>query len=646
MTSPPNDPAPSPVGPLLPRILIVDDLPVNRRLLVELLDSNKYDLVEAAGGREALALAAEKPPDLVLLDVMMPGMDGFEVCRRLRADPTLREVPIVMLTALDDQASRIAGLEAGADDFSTKPFHRLELIARVRGIMRLNRYRRMAEAQEQIRNQARWLDEARDAIIVRDLDDRISYWNDGATRLFGWTREEAQGRRCAELFFNEKAPFDPAPFLAAREAGHWQGEIHKTTKGGRDIIVGSLLTLLRDSRGVPNGILSIDTDITEKKNAEKLMLRTQRLESIGTLASGVAHDLNNALAPILMSVSMLRMQYPDDNHLFDIVESSAKRGADMVRQLLTFAKGVEGERMLIQPQRLLKEMQKMIKGSFPKNIELEIHFPGNLHTILGDATQLHQVLLNLCVNARDAMPEGGTLVMTAENTSIDAGQAETAHDAKPGRYVIWSIRDTGTGIPQEIIDRIFEPFFTTKAMDKGTGLGLSTVLGIVKSHGGFVRVSSVVGQGSTFAVYLPASEAAAQDVAPAPEEASAFRANGECILVVDDEPPIREIIRRVLESANFRVITAADGTDALVKVADNHEVLRAVITDYHMPNVDGLNFVRVLKHVLPQAKIIVTSGRMDDRVAGEFDSLGINARLDKPFTQAKLIETLRAAFES
>jgi two-component system cell cycle sensor histidine kinase/response regulator CckA len=256
-------------------ILIVDDLAANRETLVELLDPNLYHLVEAADGSTALRLAAQTPPDLVLLDVMMPEMDGYEVCRRLRADARLAEVPILMITALDDQASLLAGLEAGADDFITKPFHRVELRARVRSITRLNRYRRIAEAQERIRSQARWLDEARDAIVVRDLEDRITYWNDGATRLFGWTREEAQGRTAAELLHHGKTPFNPAPFLAARDAGDWQGEMRKGTKAGREIIVGSLLTLLRNSRGAPSGILSIDTDITEKKRAEEAMRESE-----------------------------------------------------------------------------------------------------------------------------------------------------------------------------------------------------------------------------------------------------------------------------------------------------------------------------------------------------------------------------------
>ena len=340
------------------------------------------------------------------------------------------------------------------------------------------------------------------------------------------------------------------------------------------------------------------------------------------------------------------MQYPNETEMIDTVESSARRGADMVRQLLTFAKGVEGERLLVDPQHLLKEMAKIIEGTFPKNIQLRTAYAKKLHAILGDATQLHQVLLNLCVNARDAMPNGGTLTLEAENAEIDATYASAVPDAKPGHYVVWRVTDTGTGIPPEILERIFEPFFSTKGPDKGTGLGLSTVIGIVKSHGGFVQVYSVPGQGSTFAIYLPAdTSSATDDTTCRPKLRRAFRGQGETILVVDDEANMRQAARAVLTSLNFKVLTAANGVEALVQVAEKRAELRAVITDLHMPNMDGLTFVRVLKSMLPEAGIIVASGRMEEREANEFKALGVVALLDKPFTQEKLEEALKIVFQ-
>ncbi len=400
--------------------------------------------------------------------------------------------------------------------------------------------------------------------------------------------------------------------------------------------------LLRDVTGRPKATLTINTDLTEKKQFEAQYLRTQRLESIGTLASGVAHDLNNALAPILMGTELLRAQYPQETKMIDIMGTCAQRGADMVRQLLTFAKGAGGGRILLQPLRPLKEMEKLIKGAFPGNILLQTSYAKNLQTILGDTTQLHQVLLNLCVNARDAMPNGGTLTLEAENVELDAAGAVAVPNAKPGHYVVWRVKDSGTGIPPEILTRIFEPFFTTKGPEKGTGLGLSSVFVIVKSHGGAVQVYSTPGEGTSFSVYLPADTGN-----PAPETDQrmnrSFRGNGELILVVDDEAAVCQVIRAILIAMNFHVVTARNGMEALIQVGEHREELRAVITDLHMPHMDGLTLVRTLKRVLPRAVIIVTSGRLDEREASEVQALGVSGRLDKPFTQEKLVELLGAA---
>jgi len=501
-------------------------------------------------------------------------------------------------------------------------------------------------AEKRLQEQASLLDQTQDAMYVWDLEWRIIYWNRGAERLYGWTAEEVMGTRPGELFSaTASATYFEEVEDAIMENGSWTGEEEQVSKSGKKLIVNSRCILLRDEQDKPKSVLVTSTDITDLKKIQSQMLRTQRLESIGTLAGGIAHDLNNSLAPILMVTGLLRMQYPGATEMIDTVESSAKRGADMVRQLLTFAKGVEGERLLVDPGRLLKEMAQIIKSTFPKNIQLRTLYAKQLHPILGDATQLHQVLLNLCVNARDAMPTGGTLSLEAENAEIDATYASAVPDAKPGRYLAWRIKDTGTGIPPKILERIFEPFFSTKGPDKGTGLGLSTVIGIVKSHGGFVQIYSVPGQGSTFSIYLPAEVSSAADTAVLPKVETTFRGHGETILVVDDEANVRQAARAVLTSLNFKVITADNGVEALVQVAEKRTELRAIITDLHMPNMDGLTFVRVLKSMLPEAGIIVASGRVEEREANEFTALGVVALLEKPFTQEKLEEALKTLFQ-
>ena len=379
---------------------------------------------------------------------------------------------------------------------------------------------------------------------------------------------------------------------------------------------------------------------TERRNLERQMLRTQRLDSIGTLAAGVAHDLNNALAPILMGVELLRIQYPGESKIVDMFETSARRGADMVRQLVTFAKGADGDRVSLQLTRLIREMENLMKGSFPKNIELAVRYDPKLPTVSGDATQLHQVLLNLCVNARDAMPHGGKLVLEAQRVEVDAAFATSAPDARPGEYVVLRVTDNGMGIEPEILDRIFDPFFSTKGTEKGTGLGLSTCIGIVKGHGGFIRVYSQPGKGSVFTVYLPTDHVSAGQK-PASKKTAEFRGQGETILFVDDEPAVREVARAVLRRLNFKPLTATDGADGLIQAAQHRMELRAVITDLHMPHMDGLAFARTLRRMLPDIPVVVVSGRMEDAIASEFKTLGVTARLDKPFTEAQLAEVLK-----
>jgi two-component system, cell cycle sensor histidine kinase and response regulator CckA len=325
-----------------------------------------------------------------------------------------------------------------------------------------------------------------------------------------------------------------------------------------------------------------------------------------------------------------------------MIHNSAKRGADMVRQLLAFAKGVDGKRVALQAEQLVVELESLMKGSFPKSIEVQVQLEPKLPKVLGDATQLHQILLNLCVNARDAMPHGGKLTVQAKSVEIDTVYARSVTEAKPGRYVCLRVSDTGEGIPPDLLDRIFDPFFTTKAQEKGTGLGLSTVLGIVKGHGGFVQVHSTQGKGTTFAVFLPVAMSEAGSAALEESNVQAYRGQGETVLFVDDEPALREIGKTVLERLNFLPLIAMDGEDGLIKATENRSKIKAIITDMHMPHMDGLAFVHAVRRSMPHIPIILASGRVDDAVAMDFRALGVTARLDKPFTEAQLAEKLKS----
>ncbi len=495
--------------------------------------------------------------------------------------------------------------------------------------------------EERIREQAALLDQAQDAILVRDLKHNILFWNKGAEKIYGWAAEEAVGKNVRELLYKElSAQFDEAG-RAVLQNGEWQGEIRQIRRDGAEIIVESRWTLVRDERGQPNSILVINTDITEKKRMEAQFLRAQRMESIGTLAGGIAHDLNNVLSPILMAIDMLQLKTTDEasRKWLDVLRTNAERGGNMVRQVLSFARGVEGERVALQPKHLIKEIVKILRETLPKSIEINFQIPKDLWIISADATQIHQVLMNLCVNARDAMPEGGSISIRAENVFVDENYARMHLEAKPGRFVMISVSDTGPGMSAEVQSRIFEPFFTTKEMTKGTGLGLSTALTIVKSHGGFINVYSELHKGSQFTLYLPALDT------PGALDAAALQTdlplgNGELILVVDDEESIREITRGTLETFGYNVLTASDGTEALAYYADKKNEIAVVLTDMVMPFMDGTATIRALQRMNPKVRIIAASGLGAGQHAGEGALEGVAVFLNKPYTAEKLLKTL------
>ncbi|AFZ23361.1 PAS/PAC sensor hybrid histidine kinase [Cylindrospermum stagnale PCC 7417] len=498
-------------------------------------------------------------------------------------------------------------------------------------------------AEEKIREQAALLDIATDAICVRDLDNKILFWNKGAENLYGWMAEEAWGKNATELFYDEEPAAEmEAALLSVISKGKWQGELTKITKANKQVLVASRWSLVCDEQGHPKSILSVDTDITEKKQLEAQLFRTQRLESIGTLASGIAHDLNNILTPILAGAQLLPLKFPDADertrHLLEILEVNARRGSDLVKQVLSFARGVSGKRITLQLRHLIVEVSKILKETFPKSIEISTEVPQELWTVSGDSTQLHQVLMNLCVNARDAMPHGGILSISGKNLLIDENYARMNLEAKTGPYIVITVSDTGVGIPGEILDRIFEPFFTTKEVGQGTGLGLSTILGIIKSHGGFVNVYSEVGRGTQFKVYLPAVEGM-ETVSP--DEMTPEIGHGELILVVDDEPAIQDITKASLETYNYKALIAGDGIEAIALYAKHIKNISAVLMDMMLPALDGLTAIRTLQKINPEVKIIATSGLMSSNKLSAVAETGVSKFLSKPYTVNELLLTLQ-----
>jgi PAS domain S-box-containing protein len=498
-------------------------------------------------------------------------------------------------------------------------------------------------AEQRIGEQAALLDKANDAILVLDLEHRVLYWNYSAERLYGWSAKEALGQSVQEMIYGVSSAFVDA-VRGVVSKGEWAGEMEQFTRDGRTIAVEGRWTLVRDAQGNPKSILAINTDVTERKKLERQFLRAQRMDSIGTLAGGIAHDLNNLLAPIVMGSGLLqRYELPEAGRdVLRNIEQSARRGADLVKQVLSFARGVAGERIPLQVGHLIREIEGIVGNTFPKSITFSTTIAPDLWLVSGDATQLNQVLLNLCLNARDAMPEGGRLAIHATNREIDAQYSATDPSVPPGRYTVVEVHDTGSGMSREVIDRIFEPFFTTKELGQGTGLGLSTVLGIVRSHGGSVTVRSETGRGSTFTVWLPAHADQALPASPGAVPAL-IHGHDEKILVVDDEELVLSITRQTLEAFGYRVMTAGDGAQAVGLYAIHQQDIALVLTDLMMPVMDGPMLMASLQRINPRVRLVAASGLHTSEYMARAVSLGVRHFLSKPYTTEALLATVHKA---
>jgi PAS domain S-box-containing protein len=399
--------------------------------------------------------------------------------------------------------------------------------------------------------------------------------------------------------------------------------------------------ILRDESDRPIRMTGVIADITQKKQLESQFLRNQRLESLGALAGGIAHDLNNILTPIMMSVQLLPLTLPDvderSQELIQMLDSNVNRGSALVRQILSFARGIEGDRGALQIGYLIADIKQMIQETFPKSIVIQTDISRDLWTVYGDATQIHQVLLNLAVNARDAMPDGGTLELTARNISVDSEYVRQHRNTKVGSHVEITVSDTGVGIPPDSLKRIFEPFFTTKEANRGTGLGLATVFGIVKNHRGAIEVQSDLGRGTKFTILLPATSEIPTETTESP---AIPKGRGESILVVDDEATIREITKASLETHNYRVITANNGIEAIALYVRHQTEIAVILMNMLMPSMSGTTAIRTLQKIDPQVNIIAISGRNFSQQDFRDRELNIKAFLAKPYNTETLLRTI------
>ena len=484
--------------------------------------------------------------------------------------------------------------------------------------------------------------------VVTDAEGKIQWVNPGFTELTGYPAEEVIGQEPRLLRSGQQdAAFYTQMWQTIKRGEVWSGEIVNRRKDGTHYHEFMTIAPVRGADGGITQFVAMKQDITERKGLEQQLARAQRLESIGLLASGIAHDLNNIFAPISLSLELLKLKYPgaDGQKMLELFDTSVHRGAGIVKQVLTFARGIESERVPLQPKYLVKELAEIMHETLPRQIRIETSVEAGLQSIVGDATQLHQVLLNLAINARDAMPEGGQLTLRAQNTLVDAARAARNPPLKPGPYIALTVADTGTGIPPGALEHMFEPFYTTKPRGKGTGLGLSTVYGLVRNHGGAVEVSTKLGVGSEFTVLLPVAGQVETKPDSHPPMTEPLQGAGRRVLVVDDEEPIRLVTMHALLRHGFVAEVAVDGHDALEILLPDPARFAVVITDLMMPRMNGPELVRQIRRRAPDLPIIVSSGLSEekDETAAEIPlaDLGVKTILRKPYAEAELLAALR-----
>ncbi len=630
------------------RVLIVEDSEDDMLLLLRELRRGGYapDYLRVETAATMTAALAQRSWDIVIADYTLPSFSAPEALQVLQQKCDL---PFIIVSGTIGEETAVAAMRAGAHDYLLKG-NLARLVPAVE--------RELREAQERqqrlVAEQALRESEERFRQLSENMTESVFWMADPQAQQMRYVSpayERIWGSASASLFTNLMEWFEAivpddreriqTRFFGQALLGNYDEEYRITRPDGTVRWIRDRGFPMRDVAGVAYRVVGVAEDITSRKLTEAALRRTERLDSLGTLAGGIAHDLNNVLTPIMGIVELLPLKIinidESTQELLEILHDSTHRGADLVKQILSFTRGIEGKPTNTQVTHLLAEIKKVIRQAFPKNIELHTNFAPDLWLIAADATLLHQVFMNLCVNARDAMPDGGRLSITTENLTIDENYARMNLDAQVGAYVVVTIADTGMGIAPDILDHIFDPFFTTKAIGKGTGLGLATVMGIVKSHGGFINVYSEVNKSTRFKIYLPATETGETMT---PNSIEFLGGAGELILIVDDEIPIQEVAKATLEAHGYRAITACDGIEAIALYAQQKEAISVVLLDLMMPSLDSITIIRTLHKLNSQVQIIAMSGLATNEAVTKTMNEQVQAFLAKPFAAPELLNLL------
>jgi PAS domain S-box-containing protein len=603
-----------------PIILNVDDNEGCRYAVTRILEHNDFVVKEARTGAEALRIAASDQPDLVLLDINLPDINGFEVCKRLKAEPSTARIPVLHITASYVTGYDWArGLESGADSYLQEPVEPEVLVATINSILRA---RRSADAARALaREWQATFDAISDGVAVLDAEGRIQRCNVGLAALAGRPASEIVGSPWSALWGG--LPPDKQPFVRALHSR--QRESVEFDYDGKTLHL--TVDPILDDDGAVTGAVQIASDVTEKRRLEEQFWEGQKFETIGTLAAGVAHDFNNLLTSIMGNASLVLSTLPAGStfrdQLDDVVKSS-QRAADLTKQLLAYSGKGRHFLQKLDLTSVVERTQNLIEATVGKKVSLEVRLARSLPSIEADANQLQQVILNLVSNAAEAIGEESGVIRI--RTGVDASHR-----------VYLEVRDTGCGMDSETRSRIFDPFFTTKFT--GRGLGLAAVAGIARGHRATLNVNSSPGQGSTFRISFPAVEEVVADSLSRPQE---DLAGSGTVLVVDDEDVVQRIARATLEMRGYRVLLASDGLEAIRAIRENPNVA-VVLLDLTMPVMGGAEAVDEILSINPALQVIVSTGYSHQEAVARFGNKGIAGYLHKPYTSRQLAERVKTA---
>ena len=653
-------------------ILIVDDEPLNVDLLEAKLTPMQYKTILAYNGEEALEKAVNESPDLILLDIMMPVMNGYEVCRRLKADKRLQDIPVIFLTAMREEDQEAKGLEIGAVDYITKPFSMPILKARVQTHLKLKRYRdhlkdlvmkrtsELVKANKQLKREIKErkradedrirliaaIEQAVENVIITKNDGTIWYVNPSFEQVSGYSRKEVIGKNVNII---ESDKHNEVFYKALRDTivrgDPWTGHIINKKKDGTFYEVEATISPVRDNKGTIINYVFVQRDVTYEVELKRQLDQAQKMEAIGKLAGGIAHDINNILFPIMGYTEMSMEDVSEESEAYKNLEQISKgtrRAKELVSQILTFSRRSEEKNKPVKLHLIVEEVLKLIRASMPSTIEIRQNIDSESGVVMADPTKMHQVIMNLCTNAYHAMQETGG-VIEVKLTDFYINQFTSFMNLKPGPYLKLSVSDTGHGMDRALMERIFEPYFTTKNQREGTGMGLSVVHGIIKSYGGDINVSSYAGEGSTFDVYMPQTSASpveseTKPVTPAPK-------GKECILLVDDEADIIRMMQKMLVGLGYQVSAHNDSIKALDVFRAQPKTFALVITDQIMPNMTGTELARKIMDIRSDIPIIVCSGADEKITDEEAKALGIREHIKKPVEKIQLSKTIRRVLD-